>query len=254
MMVRYAQLTNIQVIPYKRVIASFTNIKNAGKIVSQINENYLYFSCTGLRGDVPNDNGDMFPWDELTKRHITGVYVWETWIGKEVLENHDPKRIRGSIIDTYPYPKIKSVEMLNSIDKTKYADLAEGIESGKITDTSMGVLCSFGKCSVCGNIAYEEDQWCEHMKYMKGKRDINTGDMIYEINYDLTGLENSIITYGRGAEPMAKIHKIVAQRTGLNDEQTDRLIMAEFTRFCQEKFGVSGEDFLVYLLERLGIE
>jgi len=30
--------------------------------------------------------------------------------------------------------------------------------------------------------------------------------------------------------------------------------MAEFTRFCQEKFGVSGEDFLVYLLERLGIE
>jgi hypothetical protein len=115
-------------------------------------------------------------------------------------------------------------------------------------------LCEKGVCSVCGNTAYDESEWCEHIRDLKGKKTI-TGEVVYEINYGLEGLENSIISVGRGAEPLAKIREIIAKRLSLNNakdlDELDRLIVAEFKGFCKKR-GVNPDDFLGYLLLKFG--
>ena len=222
--------------------------------IEQLKEDYLYFICVGIRGDYPpNDNGDMFPWTELTKKHITGKYVWETWRGRNLLENHNPMYIRGYIVDTYPEEgrEAKVVHMLNALNKKKYTKLAKDILEGRVTDTSMGVLVEKGVCSVCGNVAYDESQWCEHLRYSKGKK-IN-GELVYEINYGLEGLENSIITYGRGAEPLSKIREILASKGYKTGKEIDEFIMRKFAEFCRRDLDVDVDDFIVYILKVLGI-
>ena len=247
MFIKFAQVSSISVVPFDRISTAI--FKKADRFVlEQLKEDFLYFSCVGIRGDYPpNDNGDMFPWEELNKRHITGKYVWETWKGKNLLENHNPQYVRGYIVDTYPEDKDKVVHMLNALNRKKYAQLAEDIKNGKITDTSMGVLVEKGVCSVCKNVAYDESQWCEHLRYEKGKK-IN-GQLVYEINYGLEGLENSIITYGRGAEPMSKIREILAQYGFKTNKDIDNFIMKKFAEFCQNDLNVNVDDFIVYILE-----
>jgi len=252
-MIKFAQVSSISVIPFERIsTAAFSRVSNMP--IEQLKENYLYFTCVGIRGDYPpNDNGDMFPWEELTKRHITGRYVWETWRGRNLLENHDPMNVRGYIPDTYPEENkgVKVVHMLNALDKKKYPQLAKDIQDGRITDTSMGVLVEKGICSVCGNVAYDESQWCEHIKYGKGKK--IDGKYIYEINYGLEGLENSIISYGRGAEPLSKIREILASKGYKTDKEIDEFIMRKFAEFCQKDLNVNVDDFIVYILKVLGV-
>lgn len=249
MFIKYASAGVLQVVDYRSVESMFRQNK---KTVSTISPDSLYFSCHGIRGNFPpNDNGDLFPWKELIGKHHSGKYVWETWQGKNLLENHEPRNLRGSIVDTYPLHEIRSIDMLCAVDRVQYPDLAKKIASGTVTDTSMGLICQKGVCSICGNEATNEQEWCEHMKFEKGKK--IDGHLVYELNYGLEGLENSIITVGRGAEGISKIREILSHKTNLSGEQVDRLIFAEYSKFCKG-LNVSEEEFLVYMIDKLGLK
>jgi len=235
--------------------------KRLAAIVAPVLEQYLYFVTEGIHGALkdengnpvielnraPNENGDLFFWDELIGESlIPGQKVYATWIDKPVLENHDEKCVRGVIIDTHPDENRRSVDMLDAVDKTKHPKLAQDILDGKVTDTSMGVIVSYSLCSVCGAKFNDTNEWCSHLRMYKGKKHPETGELVYEISHGLIGLEDSIITVGRGADKDAKIREILAA-----DEKTFKAARA-FKTVCKE-LGIPEDEvagFLSYLLSK----
>jgi hypothetical protein len=144
-------------------LSSFRDRKaSAGQEVAAIDPNFLYVWVTGLHGDAPNQNGDYFPWTELIRPHhqVIGKAVYATWIGCPNLCDHDHKRIVGMIIDAGPVPDQKAIDMVVKIDKRVHADLCKRIKAGQQTALSMGCLVQKSFCSLCGNEAHNEAEWC----------------------------------------------------------------------------------------------
>ena len=165
--------------------------------VAPILDKYLYVVTEGIHGGYedkegnpvivdnvsPNQNGDYFYWKDLKGASVVpGKSVYQTWINKPVLENHDPKEIRGEIIDTFPDNNRLSIDMVDAIDKETHPRLCKDIEDGRITDTSMGILVGKSTCSLCGHVAYDESEWCLCLRYRKGQFDQASEKLIFEIN------------------------------------------------------------------------
>lgn len=190
------------------------NFRKASMTVEAINPDFLYTAVSGLHGDTPNQNGDFFEWtgELLRKRPHDELYVYQTWKGKPSLENHDERLVVGEIADSYPILAEKSIDMLMKVSRRDKPLLCRRLEEGKVTDVSMGCAVGWSLCSVCANKAYVESDWCDHIKYSKGKIDRKSGKMIYENNHDVTGIECSFITFGEGADSDAKKKAIIASR------------------------------------------
>lgn len=191
--------------------------------IGEIEEGFLYTAVSGLHGDASNDNGDHFEWEtELLRQRPDGAYVYETWRGKPNLVNHDENIVIGQVVDTWPELDEKSIDMLLKTKRNAFRIggrcLARAVEEGVITDVSMGVLVGHSICSLCENVAYTEDQWCNHLRYYKGKKDPDTGQLIYENNKDCYGIELSWICAGVGADPVAK-QKYILARSGKNPDE-----------------------------------
>lgn len=155
-----------------------------------------------LRG--ANDNGDFFSHEELLKHY-------KTFIGKSAFVDHDNENVekaRGIILDAIYNEKGKYVELLKAVDKKAYPELARGITLGYITDTSMGCSCGYSICSICGNKATDEDDFCDHILNYKGVT--YNGLPVWEDNRDVDFFEDSFVTVG--ADTNAKILERVASR------------------------------------------
>jgi len=223
------------VVSSREQIAKFSE-RTANKVVTDIDPNYLYVVISGLHGDDPNQNGDFFWWEQELLRKLpapgmitkTGKrkveFVFQTWIDKPNLVNHDANIVVGEILDTWPVSAEKSVDMLVRVNR-KNAELCKGIESGEIQDVSMGCIVGHSYCSICGNRAEDESQWCAHLHpaklNLKGKKyggedgkiyASKMGSMCYEDNRDVTGIEVSWITLGEGADPLAERKVILARK------------------------------------------
>lgn len=151
-----------------------------------------------------NSNGDFFSDTEL-KEH------YKTFIGKPAFVDHDNENIenaRGVIIDAVYNEKGNFVELLKAVDKKAYPELAQGISRHYITDTSMGCRCGYSICSICGNKAVSEDDFCEHIINYKGST--FNGFPVWEDNRDIEFFEDSFVT--TGADPQAKIMEKVASK------------------------------------------
>lgn len=199
----------------------------AARAVEKTSKDYLYFVTSGIHGDQRdidpqsptfgqfkgNDNGDFFCWNEtLLRKAARGLVTFETWIGCPVHLNHDEGITIGDVIGSYPFPnqEEKSIDFLNRVHRSNAARhnarLISDIENGVITDTSMGCIVAFSFCGICGNHAETENEWCNHLRYNKGRRlGGQRGPWVYEDNRGIIGLEDSIITVGAGADPQAKI-------------------------------------------------
>lgn len=198
--------------------------ETAARLSTAVESGYLYCVVSALHGNHPcNQNGDFFLWTELLKKKKNGVYTFQTWINKPVLENHNPKAVRGEILDAWPIKGEKSIDMLHRVDEKINPNLIKGIRNGSILGTSMGVMVSRSYCSICDNLAYVEDSWCEHLHpsklNIKGKKytgqDGNLypdkiGTICYEDNRDLEGVEDSFITLGEPADPKALTKSVLA--------------------------------------------
>lgn len=155
---------------------------------------------------LANDNGDFFSLEELKNRY-------KTFVGKSVFVDHKNENVenaRGIIIDAVWNDRGKFVELLKAVDKKAYPELARGIELGYITDTSMGCRCGYSICSICGNKAVSEDDFCDHVLNYKGST--YNGLPAFEDNRDIEFFEDSYVT--QGADSEAKIFEKVANRTG----------------------------------------
>lgn len=153
-----------------------------------------------------NLNGDFFCHEELTERY-------KTFIGKSVFVDHNNDNVnnaRGIILDAIYNNNGYYVELLEAIDKKAFPQLAGEIEKKRITDTSMGCSCGYTICSICGNEAHTEDDFCEHILNYKSLT--YDGLPVFEDNRNVNFFEDSIITT-MGADPEAKILEKVASKT-----------------------------------------
>ena len=232
---RTAKFRIKQAVATREELARF-NERTAQKVVTEIDPDYLYVVVSGLHGDDPNDNGDYFRWDDELLRKLPGSsikafkggpeYVFQTWVDKPNLLNHDGEKEVGEIVDAWPLQAEKSVDMLLKVSR-KHDWLVKGIEDHSIEDVSMGCIVGHSYCSVCDNMAEDESGWCAHLHpgklNLKGKKyngedgkiyASKVGHVCYEDNRDVTGIEVSWITFGEGADSKAERKQILASKGG----------------------------------------
>jgi hypothetical protein len=151
-----------------------------------------------------NDNGDLFTYEELKR-------TYRTFIGKSAFVDHKNENVenaRGIILDAVWNERCKFVELLIAVDKKAFPDLCRGVEMGYITDVSMGCRCGTSICSICGNKANTEDEFCEHILNYKGGKFNNLP--VFEDNRDIEFFEISFVS--QGADKQAKILEKVASK------------------------------------------
>lgn len=206
-------------------------------------ESFLYIQNESVHCDEfygSNENGDGFPLSELKSRY-------HTFLGARSSVDHKDELIIGEIMDTLFIEPIFTasgqnqekqfsggglIENLIGIEFEKVSnlrkqgilkpDVCQLILDGKITDTSMGALVERTECSICGHIAYEPEEYCEHI--LGGKnRNVKLADgsekNCYERCYGVTWFEEAIIiplelgglAGGQGADISAKIKNIITQ-------------------------------------------
>lgn len=107
--------------------------------------------------------------------------------------------------------------------------------SGKkdITDVSMGCRCGKSVCSVCGNEAVTEDDFCDHiLSYKAGNY---KGQPVFEDNRDIEFFEISFVS--QGADKQAKILEKVASRTAptVEKQSTNKYSNDVLTKVASEK-------------------
>jgi len=111
-----------------------------------------------------NQNGDS--WDRQTL-----LNTYRTFIGAENYVEHVqiPELSKGKIIDAVARDLGDTVyiDILVATDR-KHASLIQDIESGKMNAMSMGCSIQFSRCSKCGNVAADDTELCEHVRYEKG--------------------------------------------------------------------------------------
>ena len=207
----------------------------ATKYVISTKPGCTYIVTSGLHGDVANENGDFFPWTELLAKKKDGKYMYESWVGCPVLLNHDNSKRVGTILDAIPIKDEKSIDFLLEVENQLAPTIVKAVKKGDVVGTSMGVLVGQSICKICENLAYEENDWCEHLSpsdlnlkgrvYLGqdgGKFKEKIGQKVEEINMSLEGVEDSIITFGEPADPDALIKKILAKKEDGSDDMPDR--------------------------------
>src|SRR3990167_4416124 len=92
-------------------------------VVDEAPDSWVFYRVLALRADIPNDNGDCFPADELKKSY-------KTFVGQHFRVNHEQARdhaIRGKIFDAY-YVKGKDPETGKD---GEWVELLVGLDAGK---------------------------------------------------------------------------------------------------------------------------
>lgn len=169
-----------------------------------------------------NDNGDFFSYEELKR-------TYKTFIGKAAFVDHQNENVeeaRGIILDSIWNERGKFVELLIAVDKKAFPELCRGIEMGYITDVSMGCRCEKSVCSICGNEAVMEEDFCEHILGSKGREIDNKP--VFEDNLGIEFFEISFVS--QGADKQAKILEKVASKANVTGiERLSETSLAEQT-------------------------
>jgi len=207
----------------RRKVASAVDntIQNNGNLREIVADpsRFLYvrnWAISSLEEFGPNANRDAF--ENIELRH-----KYSTFNGANVRIDHRADTNIGVIPYSWFVESPNSekyggsgwVEVLLAIDKEKCpVRIIEGILNGTITDTSMGCYVRYSICSICGNKAYSESQFCPHVRAKYGGF---PDDDLYEINRDVYFYEDSIITTV-GADENAKILDLFSKEAHRNNE------------------------------------
>ena len=138
-----------------------TGSAKLGEFQFDAREGYLYVSARAVSATV-NSNLDAFSAEELER-------AWQTFINKPVFVEHesqDIKRARGVIIDAMFHdedPEDVWVEILMEMDEKTFPILCSYIRSGELDTMSMGCNLAYSTCSICGNEAITELDYCDHI-------------------------------------------------------------------------------------------
>lgn len=150
----------------------------------------LWLRVKAIEADIPNDNGDCFSREEIVKSY-------KTFEGVPVFTNHENNKVenaKGKVVKAEWDDKEGAVYCTMYIDKKASPSLCRAIEEGYVTDVSMGTQVDFSVCSICDRKAQIADQYCDHVKTLKGR--MVDGKRVYEKNYGLKFIEISVVTDG----------------------------------------------------------
>lgn len=168
--------------------------------VSKVNSDFRYirFRAIGcLEVDGPNCNFDAFSYDQFLDSRPG--YGYASFINKHAFVEHNSENVEKSIgsllgaylnrFDTSKYgrewtdltseERIEvlsnreieedgSVEVLMAVDSHLSPSVARMIDTDTEVGCSMGTNIDFSTCSVCGNKARFEYEYCNHVAYSKG--------------------------------------------------------------------------------------
>jgi hypothetical protein len=174
---------------------------------------YIFEAVRAVTAEVPNENGDAFPRNELLRHdHRLGKAIYQTFIGKPHQVNHraeNPKTARGVVLDASyndispvlencpacnhrtaspegrdstgincvkcgTVVKDEFVELLLAIDTRKDPTFAEGVRTGALDSLSMGCEAGYTDCSICDNRARSAAQFCQHIRGGNKKKSFKT--------------------------------------------------------------------------------
>lgn len=161
--------------------------------ITKLNPDFTYvrFRAIGnLEIDGPNANFDAFPYGEFEDERPN--YGYKSFEGKRAFVEHASSNIENSIGSLYgsylnrfntskfggarwyelqddqrkdiltsrAADEDGSIEVLMGIDKKLSPSIARMVETDSPTGCSMGTNIDYSECSVCGNRAYYEHQYC----------------------------------------------------------------------------------------------
>jgi hypothetical protein len=176
--------------------------------------NLLWVRARAIDADVCNANGDYFEESELTKEvdcQGKKMPAYKTFEGVPIYTNHKNDNIeeaKGMVVYAEWDDEEKCVYCVFFIDEDAYPDIARGVRQGYIHDVSMGCSVNEGKCSICGNKATTEKDYCDCLKKYKGKMH-PSGKKAFEYNYGIKFIELSCV--GDGAFDACEILELYDQ-------------------------------------------
>ena len=160
----------------------------------------LFFKAKAIVADEMNTNGDYFSKEELKR-------AAQTFVGVPFYTNHNNKDIeqaRGKIIFSEWNEKDNAIYVIAFVDREAYPHVCRGIEQDYMTGVSMGCSVEYSVCSICGQKAEKVEEYCSHIKNLKGRKfsgtakDVRTGvvrqfknALVYEDNYGVRFIELS---------------------------------------------------------------
>lgn len=160
-----------------------------------MNKNRLWFRARAIDADVVNENGDIFPKDEVVASYLT-------FVGCPITTNYcDIEPNKGEITEAEWDEENKCVYVKAYVDLDKYPHIGRGIIEGYIKDVGMSCFVDQCDCSVCGNKATKESELCEHVRESKGR------NSVYETNFGLNFKALSLVS--DGAFENCKIEEIL---------------------------------------------
>jgi len=84
-----------------------------------------------------------------------------------VFVEHDqnPERAKGKVLDAIARDMGDTIliDLLFCVDR-RHGDLVNNIETGIANAVSMGCSTKYTVCSICGNVAHDENEYCQHVK------------------------------------------------------------------------------------------
>jgi len=196
----------------KEVLEKYKDFDIVKEMQARKGAKLLWVRARAIDADVVNANGDLFSKEELLKEvEIKGKKIpsYKTFEGVPIYTNHkndDIEQAKGMVVYAEWDEKEDCVYCTFFVDEEAYPDIARNIRTGVIHDVSMGASVEWGVCSVCGNKAYTERDYCEHLKKYKGKIFPETGKKAYEKNYGVKFIELSCV--GDGAFESCEIQEI----------------------------------------------
>jgi hypothetical protein len=173
---------------------------------------FLWVRARAIDADTVNTNGDFFSKEELlaeVEHKGEKIPAYKTFEGVPIYTNHkndDIEEAKGKVVYAEWDDDNNCVWTTFFVDEEAYPNIARGIRQGYMSDVSMGCSVKSGICSICGNEAETEKQYCKHMEKYKGKTWPDTGDKAYEKNYGLKFIELSVV--GDGAFDTCEISEI----------------------------------------------
>ncbi len=224
---------------------------------------YIFEAARAVTAEVPNENGDGFPRNELLRfDHRLGKAVYQTFILKPHHINHradNPKTSRGVVLDASyndmapplnncpdcgtktagvegrdaatgihcikcgSVVKDEFVELLLAIDTKKDPTFAEGVRTGSLDSLSMGCEASYTDCSICDNRARSVSEFCSHIKSGKKKRFKTASGM--RMSFEKCGgvIFTEISRVDQPADPTAKQRELFSYPMST---ESDMLIMS----------------------------
>src|SRR5690606_11824218 len=106
----------------------------------------------------------------------------------------------GKIFSVRWNPIMKCVELFKGIDRKIAPEIVRGFEKGFLTDVSMGCRVPYTVCSVCGNKARRQSEFCHHVKQHRMQY-LGNGERVFEINHKPKFHDSSVVL--NGAERVA---------------------------------------------------